>query len=127
MNIVQVFEVFIHSFKVRIPHFYLFNLYTQVEPPEIEMNGMPNLSFSAKKGTDLKAKAVLRGVPIPEAVWKRNGEPVKQTSRVNVENIDNYSTLTIKGKYSFVLCSDESPVVFDQSSQFISSYFRLQC
>ena len=61
------------------------------------MGGLPNLTFYAKKGHDLKAKINLQGKPSPEVMWKRNDAPLRQTSRVSVENESGQSTLIIKG------------------------------
>ena len=72
----------------------------QVEPPEIDMGGLSSLAFYAKKGTDLKAKVLLRGKPLPTPTWKHNSAEIRQTSRINVDNDDSYTILTFKGTVS---------------------------
>lgn len=54
--------------------------------------------FYAKKGDNLKAKVLLHGKPFPEVEWKRDGADVKQTSRVNLDVVDDSAVLTIKGQ-----------------------------
>ena len=74
-----------------------------MEPVDIVLGGLPNLTFYAKKGNELKAKVSLRGKPAPDVLWKRDGAVLRQTSRVSVENDEDYSLLIFKGRFIWVL------------------------
>ncbi|CAJ1057448.1 titin-like [Xyrichtys novacula] len=53
-------------------------------------------TFSVKAGNDLKIEVPFKGVPPPTAEWKKDGNPLKETSRVNVQTSDSSSQLIIK-------------------------------
>uniref|UniRef100_A0A3Q3KVM8 Titin n=1 Tax=Labrus bergylta TaxID=56723 RepID=A0A3Q3KVM8_9LABR len=52
--------------------------------------------FSVKAGNDLKVDVPFKGVPPPTVEWKKDGNLLKETSRVNVYTSDTSSQLTIK-------------------------------
>ncbi|KAM4572254.1 titin-like [Odontesthes bonariensis] len=53
-------------------------------------------TFSVKAGNDLKIDVPIKGVPSPTAVWKKEGNIVKETSRVNVHTSDSTTQMFIK-------------------------------
>uniref|UniRef100_A0A8C5DN14 Titin n=1 Tax=Gouania willdenowi TaxID=441366 RepID=A0A8C5DN14_GOUWI len=53
-------------------------------------------TFNVKAGDDLRIDVPLRGVPIPTATWKKDGNILKETSKVNVLTSDTAAHLAIK-------------------------------
>ncbi|GLD60224.1 titin-like protein [Lates japonicus] len=53
-------------------------------------------AFSVKAGNDLKIDVPFRGTPPPTAAWKKDGNMLKETSRVNVYTSDTSSQIIIK-------------------------------
>uniref|UniRef100_A0A8C6MEC7 Titin n=1 Tax=Nothobranchius furzeri TaxID=105023 RepID=A0A8C6MEC7_NOTFU len=53
-------------------------------------------TFSVKAGNDLKIDVPFKGVPSPTVVWKKEGNLLKETSRVNVHTSESMSQITIK-------------------------------
>lgn len=53
-------------------------------------------TFSVKAGNDLKIDLPFKGVPPPTAAWKKDGNMLKETSRVNVTTSDTLSQIVIK-------------------------------
>lgn len=53
-------------------------------------------TFTVKAGNDLKIDVPVKGVPLPTVTWKKEGKPLKETSRVNVHISDSTSQLVIK-------------------------------
>uniref|UniRef100_A0A3B5APW5 Titin n=1 Tax=Stegastes partitus TaxID=144197 RepID=A0A3B5APW5_9TELE len=53
-------------------------------------------SFSVKAGNDLKIDVPYKGAPPPTVAWKREGNLLKETSRVNVHTSDTASQIIIK-------------------------------
>lgn len=53
-------------------------------------------TFSVKAGSDLKIDVPFKGLPSPTAVWKKDGNVLKETSRVNVSTSDTSSQIIIK-------------------------------
>ncbi|XP_034443525.1 titin-like [Hippoglossus hippoglossus] len=53
-------------------------------------------TFSVKSGSDLKIDVPFKGVPAPTAAWKKDGNVLKETSRVNVNTSDTSSQIIIK-------------------------------
>uniref|UniRef100_A0A3Q2ZJU4 Titin n=1 Tax=Kryptolebias marmoratus TaxID=37003 RepID=A0A3Q2ZJU4_KRYMA len=53
-------------------------------------------TFSVKAGNDLKIDVSFMGVPPPTAVWKKEGNALKETSRVNVTTSHSTSQIIIK-------------------------------
>ncbi|XP_040895316.1 titin-like [Toxotes jaculatrix] len=53
-------------------------------------------TFSVKAGNDLKIDVPFKGVPPPTAAWKKDGNMLKETSRVNVHTSDTSSQIIIK-------------------------------
>ncbi|XP_061891550.1 titin-like [Entelurus aequoreus] len=53
-------------------------------------------TFSVKAGNDLKIEVPFKGVPQPIAAWKKDGNTIKETSRVNVSTFDTLSQIVIK-------------------------------
>uniref|UniRef100_A0A8C3Y3I7 Titin n=1 Tax=Catharus ustulatus TaxID=91951 RepID=A0A8C3Y3I7_CATUS len=53
-------------------------------------------TFTVKAGDDLKIDIPFRGRPLPTAVWKKDGNPLKETTRVNVQTSKTSTSLTIK-------------------------------
>ncbi|KAM9753473.1 titin-like [Menidia menidia] len=53
-------------------------------------------TFSVKAGNDLKIDIPIKGVPSPTAAWTKEGNIVKETSRVNVQTSDSSIQLFIK-------------------------------
>uniref|UniRef100_A0A3B4TB17 Titin n=1 Tax=Seriola dumerili TaxID=41447 RepID=A0A3B4TB17_SERDU len=67
-------------------------------------------TYSVKAGDDLKIDVPFKGRPQPEVSWKKDGQALKQTTRVNVLNSKTSSKITIKdatkedvGKYEITL------------------------
>uniref|UniRef100_A0A8D0DCW2 Titin n=1 Tax=Sander lucioperca TaxID=283035 RepID=A0A8D0DCW2_SANLU len=65
---------------------------TSVEPI---INLLSN-AFSVKAGNDLKIDVPFKGVPPPIVAWKKDGNLLKETSRVNVHTSDASSQIIIK-------------------------------
>ena len=88
-------------------------LATPVVVKDITMEPIINLLFdtySVKAGDDLKIDVPFRGRPQPEASWKKDGQLLKQTTRVNVLSSKTSSKILIKdatkddvGKYEITL------------------------
>lgn len=53
-------------------------------------------TFSVKAGNDLKIDFPFKGVPPPTAAWKKDGNMLRETSRVNVTTSDTSSQIVIK-------------------------------
>uniref|UniRef100_A0A803T7W6 Titin n=1 Tax=Anolis carolinensis TaxID=28377 RepID=A0A803T7W6_ANOCA len=53
-------------------------------------------TFSVLAGEDLKVDVPFIGRPKPSIVWLKDNVPLRQTTRVNEENTDNNTLLTIK-------------------------------
>ncbi|XP_034031401.1 titin-like, partial [Thalassophryne amazonica] len=53
-------------------------------------------TFSVKPGNDLKIDVPFKGIPLPTVTWKKDGNVLKETSRVNVHTSDTSSLITIK-------------------------------
>ncbi|XP_036007122.1 titin-like [Fundulus heteroclitus] len=58
-------------------------------------------TFSVKVGNDLKIDVPFRGVPPPTVVWNKEGNVLKETSRVNVQTSESASQLCIKDAARF--------------------------
>ncbi|TMS06054.1 Titin [Larimichthys crocea] len=59
------------------------------------MNLLSN-TFSVKAGNDLKIDVPYKGVPQPTATWTKDGNLLKETSRVNTHTSDTSSQIIIK-------------------------------
>uniref|UniRef100_A0A8C3S6J0 Titin n=1 Tax=Chelydra serpentina TaxID=8475 RepID=A0A8C3S6J0_CHESE len=53
-------------------------------------------TFSVKAGDDLKIDVPIRGRPPPTASWRKDGQTLKETTRVNVQTSNTSTLLTIK-------------------------------
>uniref|UniRef100_A0A8C3KNF6 Titin n=1 Tax=Calidris pygmaea TaxID=425635 RepID=A0A8C3KNF6_9CHAR len=53
-------------------------------------------TFTVKAGDDLKIDVPFRGRPLPTVVWKKDGNPLKETTRVNVQTSKTSTSLSIK-------------------------------
>lgn len=53
-------------------------------------------TFNVKAGNDLGIDVPFRGLPQPTVVWKKDGNILKETSRVNVQISDSTSQIKIK-------------------------------
>lgn len=53
-------------------------------------------TFSVKAGSDLKIDVPFKGVPKPTVAWKKDGNILKETSRVNVHTSDTSSQIIIR-------------------------------
>uniref|UniRef100_A0A3Q3MWH9 Titin n=1 Tax=Mastacembelus armatus TaxID=205130 RepID=A0A3Q3MWH9_9TELE len=88
-------------------------LVTPVMVKDITMEPIINLLFntySVKAGDDLKIDVPFKGRPQPEVSWKKDGQVLKQTTRVNVLTCQTSSKIIIKdatredvGKYEIAL------------------------
>uniref|UniRef100_A0A3Q2WH58 Titin n=1 Tax=Haplochromis burtoni TaxID=8153 RepID=A0A3Q2WH58_HAPBU len=88
-------------------------LATPVVVRDITMEPIINLLFttySVKAGDDLKIDVPFKSRPQPEVCWKKDGQVLKQTTRVNVLNSKTSSKIVIKdatkedvGKYVITL------------------------
>uniref|UniRef100_A0A8C2ZMA2 Titin n=1 Tax=Cyclopterus lumpus TaxID=8103 RepID=A0A8C2ZMA2_CYCLU len=88
-------------------------LATPVVVKDITMLPIVNLlydTYSVKAGDDLKVDVPFRGRPQPEVSWKKDGQALKQTTRVNVLTSKTSSKIVIKdatkedvGKYVITL------------------------
>ena len=86
-----------------------------VIPKDIQSEPIIDLlfnTFSVKAGDDLKIDVPFRSRPAPDVAWKKNGLPLKQTTRVNVLTSMTSSKITIKdasredaGKYEITLAN----------------------
>uniref|UniRef100_A0A8C0QM07 Titin n=1 Tax=Chelonoidis abingdonii TaxID=106734 RepID=A0A8C0QM07_CHEAB len=66
---------------------------TKSVPPSAEL--LFN-TFSVKAGDDLKIDVPIRGRPPPTASWRKDGQTLKETTRVNVQTSKTSTLLTIK-------------------------------
>uniref|UniRef100_A0A3Q3BI45 Titin n=1 Tax=Kryptolebias marmoratus TaxID=37003 RepID=A0A3Q3BI45_KRYMA len=88
-------------------------LATPVVVKDITMEPIINLLFntySINAGDDFKIDVPFKGRPQPEVSWKKDGQMLKQTTRVNVVNSKTSSKIVIKdatkedvGKYEITL------------------------
>ena len=69
---------------------------TQTALPDADLGGFSQKVVEGKAGTTIQCQVVVKGKPFPELQWKRDGEEVKMTSRVNYDVVAGISTLTIK-------------------------------
>uniref|UniRef100_A0A7M4F5X1 Titin n=1 Tax=Crocodylus porosus TaxID=8502 RepID=A0A7M4F5X1_CROPO len=53
-------------------------------------------TFSVKAGDDLKIDVPIRGRPLPSVNWKKDGQPLRETTRVNVQTSKSSTLLFIK-------------------------------
>ncbi|KAG7522564.1 titin-like [Solea senegalensis] len=53
-------------------------------------------TFSVKAGNDIRIDVPFKGLPVPMVAWKKDGNMLKETSRVNVHTFDTSSQLVIK-------------------------------
>lgn len=53
-------------------------------------------TFNVKAGNDLKIDVSFKGLPPPTVAWKKDGNSLKETSRVNAHTSDTSSQITIK-------------------------------
>lgn len=53
-------------------------------------------TFTVKAGNDLKIDVPFKGVPPPTVAWQKDGDLLKETSRVNVHTSDTSSQIVIK-------------------------------
>lgn len=77
--------------------------------PSVEL---PFNSFSVKAGDDLKIDIPFRGRPLPTVTWKKDGQPLRQTTRLNFQTTKTSTLLTIKealkedvGKYELTVAN----------------------
>uniref|UniRef100_A0A8C6J4X6 Uncharacterized protein n=1 Tax=Melopsittacus undulatus TaxID=13146 RepID=A0A8C6J4X6_MELUD len=53
-------------------------------------------TFTVKAGDDLKIDVPFRGRPLPTVSWKKDGNPLKETTRVNIHTSKTSTSLSIK-------------------------------
>uniref|UniRef100_A0A3P9KQW2 Titin n=1 Tax=Oryzias latipes TaxID=8090 RepID=A0A3P9KQW2_ORYLA len=70
-------------------------------------------TYSLQQGEDLKIEIPVFGRPIPKVEWKKEGQAIKETTRLNVLSTSSSTKLVIKdankedsGKYSYKAGSD---------------------
>ena len=83
---------------------------SQTSPPDADLGGLTYKTIEGKAGTNLKGRITIKGKPFPNITWKRNGEELKMTSRINTSLDESTATLNIKdaklvdsGKYELML------------------------
>lgn len=60
-----------------------------------------NDTFSVKVGNDLKINVPFKGMPSPTVVWNKEGNMLKETSRVNIQTSESASQIFIKDATRF--------------------------
>uniref|UniRef100_A0A3B3BZJ2 Titin n=1 Tax=Oryzias melastigma TaxID=30732 RepID=A0A3B3BZJ2_ORYME len=70
-------------------------------------------TYSLQQGEDLKIEIPVLGRPVPKVEWKKEGQAIKETTRLNVLSTSSSTKLVIKdankedsGKYSYKAGSD---------------------
>ena len=83
---------------------------SQTSPPDAELGGITRKIIEGKAGSSLKGSITIKGQPFPNITWKRNGEELKMTSRINASVNEAVATLNIKdamlidsGTYEMIL------------------------
>uniref|UniRef100_A0A8C4YKK2 Titin n=1 Tax=Gopherus evgoodei TaxID=1825980 RepID=A0A8C4YKK2_9SAUR len=76
-------------------------------------------TFSVKAGDDLKIDVPIRGRPPPTASWRKDGQTLKETTRVNVQTSKTSTLLTIKeaskedvGNYELCISNSDLHVMY---------------
>ena len=54
-----------------------------LELPDVDKQGVSSLAFFGEIETDIHAKCRIIGKPFPEVKWLKDGEPLRETSRLN--------------------------------------------
>ena len=83
---------------------------SQTAPPDVDLGGLLQKVIEGKAGSNLKVSIEVKGKPFPNITWKREGEEIKATSRVNSSIDESVATLNIKdavladaGRYDLML------------------------
>lgn len=65
-------------------------------PAEVDLRDLPVGGIHKKAGTTISFSVPISGKPKPTVTWKKDGEDIKQTSRVSTTSSALETTITIK-------------------------------
>uniref|UniRef100_A0A3B3BY33 Titin n=1 Tax=Oryzias melastigma TaxID=30732 RepID=A0A3B3BY33_ORYME len=63
-------------------------------------------TFNVKAGNDLGIDVPFKGLPQPTVIWKKDGNILKETSRVNHHSADSNSFIIVSAAHSRLNCED---------------------
>lgn len=57
---------------------------------------MTNKTFTVKEGTPAKLNLPVMGIPTPECTWSKDGQVIKEDTRINFESTSTANIMIIK-------------------------------